>query len=235
MPPKKQPQPLECQSLLCVPKLVRKVVKTVAEKLSDADSKQRAASSAAAAEELDEIISIFRNQLFTFTAHYFHKDISMLIMAAISDHIGDEALRVGNREEFLLNLSQSERRKFKKKEQIILQFSSLLCDPSVHTISLPIDMDLNLVKALCSVIPRMTWLKCLDLGSWQCYKHGLLSSINTEHGSGLMYLENLVMLSVTDAPLDFIINISVYCPNLQSLTLSKSEVIYYKSYSRNQV
>ena len=96
-------------------------------------------------------------------------------------------------------------------------------------------MDLNLVKALCSVIPRMTWLKCLDLGPWQCYKHGLLSSINTEDGSGLMHLENLVMLSVTDAPLDFIINISVYCPNLQSVTLFKSDVLNYKPYSRIQV
>ena len=222
MPVKKQPQTLEQQSLLCVPKLVREVCRSVAEKTSQKYYKQKLSDSAVV--EVSDIIARFRDLLFTSTAHYFHKDISRLIISAISDLIHDEALHMGNRETFLLTKSQLERRKLKQKEQIILEFSALLCDPSVHHLSMPCDLDLSLVQALCAAVPHMTGLCCLDLGTWQCYKHSLLSSSGMEDGSGLMYLQNLAMLSVTDVSLDFIINISVFCPNLTSLTLNKSEV-----------
>ena len=110
------------------------------------------------------------------------------------------------------------------REKIILQFSSLVCTPSVQGVCLVSSLGLTLVQALCSEVPRMTWLHTLDLGPWSCHKHGLLSSSTQEAGAGLVHLKNLVVLSVTDASLEFIINISVFCLQLQRLSLSQSEV-----------
>ena len=41
-----------------------------------------------------------------------------------------------------------------------------------------------------------------------------------------MFLPHLTSLSLTDVDLDTIINISVFCPDLTHLAISKSEVTY---------
>ena len=190
---KKQPQPLVQQSLLGVGKLVKEVCLNVAEKLSDAPCQQKTVTSSSVT-EAEDIIEQLRNLIFTCSAHYFHATISRLILSTISDIITDQALRIGCREAFLLKLSQAERKKFKMKEKIFLQFSSLVCTPSVQGVCLVSSLDLTLVQALCSVVPRMTWLHTLDLGPWSCHKHGLLSSSTQEAGAGLVHLKNLVVL-----------------------------------------
>ena len=220
---KKQPQLLEYQSLLGVGRWVRDVCQDVAEKLSEAPFQQKSVTPAAVT-EAEDIIEKLRNIIFTSSAHYFHAGLSRLILSTISDIICDQASKIGCREAFLLKLSQAERKKFKRKEKIILQFSSLVCTPSVQSVFCVASLDRTLVQALCSVVPRMTWLHTLDLGPWSSHNHALLSTSSQESGAGLVHLKNLVVLSVTDASLEFIINISVFCLQLQRLSLSQSQV-----------
>ena len=226
MPLKNQPQSLERLGLSCATKVVTTVVKEAAENVSEKFFRQKI-STGAAFVEVNKVIESLQDLLFVSTAHYFHKEIGELTVIALSTlHT-----KCGGEASSYLNQTQEGRRKSWLKDQIILQFSSLLCHPSVHHLSLRGNLDLSLVRALCAAIPDMTSLASLDLGPWQCRKHDLLSLANHQDGYSLMFIPNLTILSVTDASLDFIINISAFCPNLTSLTISKSEVLPITSLS----
>jgi Leucine-rich repeat (LRR) protein len=228
MPLKKQPPPLEELGLTCISKVVIKVCKSAAEKCSEKFYSQKIASGASFV-EVDKAIESLQNLLFVSTAHYFHKKICQQVLSALSVLL---QAQLGNEEgSSYLHQSQEDRRKSWLKDQIILRFSTLLCHQSVSQLTLLSDLDLSLVKALCAAVPDIPSLTSLDLGAWQCRKQGLLSLPSHKDGYSLVFIKNLTNLSVADVSLDFIINISNFCPNLARLTISKSEVCFIFSLS----
>ena len=223
MPLKKQPQSLEHLGLDCMSKVVTKVCENVAKKYSDKFCMQKIATGASFV-EVDKAIESLQDILFVFTAHYFHKEISDRIAQALTALLGRQGGDKGGSS--YLHQTHEDRRKSWLKEQIVFRFSTLLCHQAVHHLTLLGDLDISLLKAICSALPDMPSLTSLDLGAWPCRKYGLLSQASRLDGYSLVFVKNLTDLSVTDVSLDFIINISNFCPNLTSLTISKSEVCF---------
>ena len=202
-------------------RVVTKVVQNVSEKWSEKFYMQKIAT-AAEFNEVDKAIENLQDLFFVCTAHYFHKDISQEILAALSSLLKNQERNEGSSS--YPHQTLEERRKSWLKDQIILRFSTLLCHQAVHHLILNDDLELSLVKAVCDAVPDLPGLQSLDLGSWQCRKHGLLSQTSHQDGYSLVFTKNLTDLSVSDVSLDFIICISNFCPSLENLAIYKSEV-----------
>ena len=223
MPLKKQPKTLEKLGLSAVQRVVTKVVQNVSEKGSEKFYMQKIAT-AAEFIEVDKAIENLQDLFFVYTSHYFHKDISQEILAALSSLCKNQVRN--ERSSSYPHQTLEERRKSWLKEQIILRFSTLLCHQAVHHLILHNDLEPSLVQAVCGAVPDIPSLQSLDLGSWQCRKYGLLSQPSHQDGYSLVFTKNLTDLSVSDVSLDFIICISNFCINLEKLAIYKSEVIY---------
>jgi len=105
--------------------------------------------------------------------------------------------------------------------QVLSHWSTILCCDNLTKLRLGPGTDLGLVISICDILPDMRNLRCLDLQPWPCAKHKLLN--NFEEFS-LMFLPHLTSLSITDVDLETITNISVFCPDLTYLAISKSKI-----------
>lgn len=169
---------------------------------------------------LERVVHETQDLILTLTPHYLQSRIVEIILTTLSS-IYDDQMIVLKDIVNLTNVTQADRRKTKLWRQALSHWSTILCSDNVTKLRLGPGTDLGLVISICDILPDIRNLRCLDLQPWPCAKHKLLN--NFEEFS-LMFLPHLTSLSLTDVDLDTIINISVFCPDLTHLAISKSEI-----------
>ena len=108
--------------------------------------------------------------------------------------------------------------------QAALQFVELVLHRCVKSIRLEsLYLDPELVKALCARLPDLPDLTVLSLNGVSCKKHRLLES-GCLPGGRLQFLPNLTTIYISDVDEETIHSLSVFCPNLLSLTIKDSNL-----------
>ena len=129
-----------------------------------------------------------------------------------------------NRREHLASLKAADRKQRWVQHQALLQFVQLVIHRCVKSIRLEgLYLDPELVKALCSHLPELPRLTVLSLTGLSCKKHRLLESGGLP-GGRLQFMLDLTTIQLSDVDEETIHSLSVFCPNLLSITIKDSNL-----------